>query len=174
MPFQDAFATARLTFERLTEGHRAEMRRFQADPDVMRYIGGVRSPAQTAAYFERNLRHWDQYGYGVWVLRERDRGDMAGVGVLRHLLVEGEDEVEIGYGFFPQYWGRGLATEVARACVARGFDHAGLDSLVAVADPGNSASHHVLRKAGMEYERDFDHDEGERQSLFRLHRSAWG
>ena len=91
----------RLSFERLTAGHLAELRRFQTNADVMRYIGGVRSPEQTAAYFERNLRHWDEHGFGVWVLREAGRSEMAGIGVLRHLLVEGEDEVETGYGFYP-------------------------------------------------------------------------
>jgi RimJ/RimL family protein N-acetyltransferase len=169
----DAFATARLTFERLTEGHRTELRRFQTDPDVMRHIGGIRTPEQTEAYVERNLRHWEQYGYGIWVLREQGRSEMAGVGVLRHLLVDGQDEVETGYGFFPEYWGRGLATEVAVACLERGFDRVELDSIVAVTDPGNSASHHVLRKVGMAYERDFDNDGG-RASLFRIHRRRQG
>jgi RimJ/RimL family protein N-acetyltransferase len=166
MPFPDAFGTARLTFERLTAGHLPEMRRFQTDPAAMQYIGGVRTPEQTAAYFERNLRHWDEYGFGIWVLREAGREEMAGVGVLRHLLVEGVDEVETGYGFFPEYWGRGLATEVAVACLDHGFNRVGLDSIVAVTHPDNRASHHVLRKVGMAYERDFDH-EGERSSLFR-------
>jgi RimJ/RimL family protein N-acetyltransferase len=169
MTFPDAFATARLTFERLTAGHTTEMRRFQTDPDVMRYIGGVRTPEQTTAYFDRNLRHWDQYGYGVWVLRELGRSEMAGIGVLRHLLVERQDEVETGYGFYPGLWGRGYASEVAAACLDLGFRRVGLDSIVAVTHPDNSASQRVLRKAGMTYERDFDLD-GARSSLFRIAR----
>jgi RimJ/RimL family protein N-acetyltransferase len=169
----DAFATARLTFERLTAAHLPEMRRFQGHPDVMKYIGGVRTPEQTGAYLERNLRHWEEYGYGVWILREAGRSGMAGVGVLRHLLVDGQDEVETGYGFFPEYWGRGLATEVAVACLERGFGRVGLDSIVAVTDPENSASHHVLQKIGMAYERDFDNDGG-RASLFRIRRETRG
>ncbi len=169
----EAFATARLTFERLTAGHTTEMRRFQTDPDVMRYIGGVRTPEQTTAYFDRNLRHWDQHGYGVWVLRELGRSEMAGIGVLRHLLVEGENEVETGYGFYPELWGKGYAMEVAAACLDHGFRSVGLDSIVAVTHPDNRASQHVLRKSGMSYERDFDLD-GERASLFRIRRSMKG
>jgi RimJ/RimL family protein N-acetyltransferase len=169
MPFPDAFATERLSFERLTAGHLRELRQFQTNAEVMRYIGGVRSPEQTAAYFERNLRHWDEHGFGVWVVREIGQSDMAGIGVLRHLLVEGEDEVETGYGFYPALWGRGYAMEVATACLEHGFQRFGLASIVAVTHPDNSASQRVLRKAGMTYERDFDLD-GARSSLFRIAR----
>jgi RimJ/RimL family protein N-acetyltransferase len=169
MPFPDAFATERLSFERLTAGHLPELRRFQTNADVMRYIGGVRSPEQTAAYFERNLRHWDEHGFGVWVVRESGRSEMAGIGVLRHLLVEGEDEVETGYGFYPELWGRGYAMEVAVTCLDHGFRSIGLGSIVAVTHPDNRASQHVLRKVGMAYERDFDLD-GDRASLFRVRR----
>ena len=80
---------------------------------------------------------------------------MAGIGVLRHLLVEGEDEVETGYGFYPELWGRGYAMEVAIACLERGFGQVGLGSIVAVTHPDNRASQHVLRKVGMVYERKF-------------------
>lgn len=169
MAFPDAFASPRLSFERLTQGHFAEMRRFQGDPVVMRYIGGVRSEEQTVAYLERNLRHWDDHGFGVWVLREAGRPEMAGIGVLRHLLVDGEDEVETGYGFFPALWGKGYATEVAVTCLAHGFQHTGLDSIVAATHPDNRDSQHVLRKVGMEYEKEFVLD-GNPTSLFRIRR----
>jgi len=169
MAFPDSFTTERLSFERLATRHIPELRRFQSNPDVMRYIGGIRTPEQTGAYFERNLRHWDEHGFGVWVIRETGRSDMAGIGVLRHLLVEGEDEVETGYGFYPDLWGRGYATEVATACLEHGFRRIGLDSIVAVTHPANRASQDVLRKVGMTYERDFDLD-GTMSSLFRTRR----
>jgi RimJ/RimL family protein N-acetyltransferase len=169
MAFPDAFATARLSFERLTAAHLPELRRFQTNADVMRHIGGVRSPEQTAAYFERNLKHWDDHGFGVWVLRESGQSEMAGIGVLRHLLVEGADEVETGYGFYPGLWGRGYAMEVAVACLDKGFRQVGLKSIVAVTHPDNRASQHVLRKVGMKYERDFEL-EGAPASLFRIAR----
>jgi RimJ/RimL family protein N-acetyltransferase len=167
--FPDAFTSARLTFERLTPAHFPELRRFQTNADVMRYIGGVRTPEQTAAYLERNLRHWDEYGFGVWLVRETGRSEMAGIGVLRHLMVEGEDEVETGYGFYPELWGRGYAMEVATACLDQGFRRVGLASIVAVTHPDNRASQHVLRKVGMDYERDFELDGGP-ASLFRIAR----
>jgi len=172
MAFPDSWSSERLAFERLTLAHRAEIRRFQTDPEVMHYIGGVRTEEGTDAYFAKNLSAWDRHQRGTWVVREHGRPEMVGVGVLRDLVVEGVPEVETGYGFFPRYWGKGYATEIARACLARGFGTLGLESIVAVTHPDNAASHHVLRKAGMTLEREFLQD-GDRASLFRIHRGEW-
>ena len=82
---------------------------------------------------------------------------MIGRAILRHLDVGGVDEIEIGYGFMPDYWGRGLATEVAHALVAMGRDQLHLPSVVAITTPANLASQHVMQKAGLAYERDIVH-----------------
>jgi RimJ/RimL family protein N-acetyltransferase len=136
------------------------------DPAVMAHLGGVRDDEGTAAYLARNLQHWADYGFGLWILREVSGGDPIGRAVLRHLAVEGVDEVEVGYGFYQEYWGRGLATEVTRACLALGRRHLGLGSIVAVTSPANLASQRVLRKAGLACEREFLF-EGTASLLFR-------
>lgn len=164
--FPDSFTTARLRAERLTAAHLDEVRRMHRDPDAMAYLGGVRTEEQTRAYLARNLQHWADYGFGLWILRDAGGGDPIGRAVLRHIPVDGVDEVEVGYGFYPAYWGRGLATEVAVACLALGRRHLHLGSIVALTSPDNLASHHVLRKAGLAHERDLLHD-GVATSLFR-------
>lgn len=168
MAFPDSFSTARLEAERLTPAHLPEVQRMHRDPAVMANLGGVRDDAQTAAYFARNLQHWADYGFGLWILREVGGTDPVGRAVLRHLLVEGVDEVEVGYAFYPAFWGRGLATEIAGACLDLGRRELRLATMVAVTRPGNLASQHVLRKAGLVYEREFMH-EGVVCSLFRTH-----
>ena len=137
-----------------------------SDSAVMAHLGGVRNAEQTAAYLARNLRHWADYGFGLWILREAGGGDLIGRAVLRHIQVEGIDEVEVGYGFYPAYWGRGLATEVTTTCLTLGRHDLRLASIVALTSPDNRASQHVLRKAGLVYERDLVHD-GFPSSLFR-------
>ena len=92
--------------------------------------------------------------------------------MLRHLDVDGVDEIETGYAFYEQYWGRGYATEVTRACLALGFDQRGLTSIVAVTTLGNTASQHVLQKCGLHYERTFQRDD-ETLALFRIFASAY-
>jgi len=111
----DSFSTARLEAERLTSEHLPELLRMHRDPAVMAQLGGVRDPEQTAAYLARNLQHWADYGFGLWILCATGGGDPIGRAVLRHLDVEGADEIEVGYAFYPAWWGRGLATEIAMA-----------------------------------------------------------
>ncbi|MGE5836053.1 MAG: GNAT family N-acetyltransferase [Acidobacteriota bacterium] len=167
--FPDAFATARMRAERLRPVHIADLLRMDSDPRVMEHLGGVRNESQTAAYLERNLRHWDEHGFGLWMLREHGRDDVIGRAVLRHLLVEGVDEVEVGYCFYPAFWGRGLATEITRVCLDFARNRLRRATVVGVTTPGNLASQHVLVKNGLVYEREFLLD----TMLMRLFRKSW-
>jgi hypothetical protein len=64
------------------------------DPDVMLYLGGVRSPEATSVYLAVNLAHWDRHGFGLWALKMRN-GEFAGRAGIRHLVVDGAQEVEV-------------------------------------------------------------------------------
>ena len=88
-----------------------------------------------------------------------------------HLLVEGVDEVEVGYGFYPEFWGRGLATEIATACLAFARSQLELRSVVAITLPANVRSQRVMTKVGLVYERDISHEEL-RHLLFRSRPAA--
>ncbi len=129
--FPESFTTARLEAERLTAAHEAEVQRMHRDAKTMAYLGGVRDAEFTKAYLEKNLLHWETFGFGVWILREVGGGEPIGRAVLRHLLVDDFDEVEVGYAFYPPYWGRGLATEVTRVCLEFAYDFLGFDTIVA-------------------------------------------
>jgi len=142
MPFPDSFSKIRLQTERLTSDHLSEVLRMHRDPAVMAHLGGVRDDDQTAAYLARNLQHWADYGFGLWILRERGGGEPIGRVVLRHLFVEGVDEVEVHLG-----------------------------TIVAVTSPTNLASQRVLEKVGLVYEREFIH-EGALSALFRARASS--
>jgi RimJ/RimL family protein N-acetyltransferase len=153
----DSFSTARMVAERLTAAHWLDLRRMDENEPFMALLGGVRDEAGTAVYLEHNLKHWADHGFGIWMLRDAASSAVIGRAILRHLDVEGVDEVEVGYGFVPEYWGRGLATEIALACVGIGHDHFGLASIVAITTPANLASQRVMLKAGLAYERDIVH-----------------
>src|SRR5262245_55888407 len=103
--FPDSFSTERLRAERLVDRHFEAIRAMDSDPEYMSLLGGTRDEAATRAYLARNLKHWDDYGFGLWMLRDV-QGEIAGRCVLRHLDVEGTDEVELGYGLHTRYWGR--------------------------------------------------------------------
>ncbi len=163
----DTFETTRLRAERLESHHLDELRRMHIDGDVMLHLGGVRDEAQTASYLAKNLDHWTRYGFGLWILRERYGVEPIGRAVLRHLVVDGVDDVEVGYAFYQPFWGVGLATEITAACLAIGRERLGLDTIVAVTSPDNLKSQHVLQKNGLVFDRTFRY-EGADATLFRI------
>jgi hypothetical protein len=82
------FSTSRLTAERLHEGHLADLVALHLDPDVSRYLGGVRSPEETETYLTVNIAHWERHGFGLWVLRTHtgEFAGRAGIRASRHIL----------------------------------------------------------------------------------------
>lgn len=147
------FTLRRLLGERLTVSHLPVLRRMHSDTRVMQPLGGVRSDRETVAYLENNLAHWDEHGFGIWILREADGGRIVGRAGLRHRLVNETAEVELVYALLPEYWGRGLATEAARACVTIGREWMGLPSIVALIHPDHVASRRVTEKSALVPER---------------------
>jgi RimJ/RimL family protein N-acetyltransferase len=127
------------------------------DERMMAPLGGTRSEQDTVAYLERNLAHWADHGFGIWILREPESGRIMGRAGLGHVEVEGQDEVELAFALLPEFWNRGLATDAARACVAVGRDWLGLPSIIGLTVPTDQAAQRVLRKSALVYEREVVH-----------------
>jgi RimJ/RimL family protein N-acetyltransferase len=168
--FPESFATERLRAERLLPQHFDAIRAMDSDAAYMARLGGTRSESQTRDYLTRNLKHWDQYNFGLWMLRDH-AGAIVGRCVLRHLDVEGTDEVELGYGLHTPYWGRGLATEVAKELLRLGRSELARETVVAVTRPENHGSQRVLVKTGLALEREIAYD-GVPHLLFRSARNV--
>jgi RimJ/RimL family protein N-acetyltransferase len=127
--------------------------RVYSDPLVMRYISrGVRSREETITALADQIEHWRQHGFGMWALREKRSDDFIGRCGLR--VLDRTQEVEVGYTLARSAWGKGYATEAARQALSFGFEEAGLERIVAVAQPENVASRHVMEKLGMRFEKD--------------------
>ena len=148
----DHFSTKRLTAERLNETHLADLVALHLDPDVARYIGGVRSAETTKAYLDVNMAHWDQHGFGLWVMRTQD-GAFVGRGGIRHILVDDIDEIEILYAYKREFWGQGFASEIAAAMTDIGLSHFKLPSLIGIVNVRNGASRRVLERSDYLVER---------------------
>ncbi len=116
--------------------------------ELTRWLGGALSlpPADLVARWARVSALDDRYG--AWAV-ERADGVVAGT-VLFKPLPNGVGEVEVGWHLHPDSWGRGYATESARAVIDRGF-RAGVPEVYAVVRPGNVASVAVCRRLGMHH-----------------------
>jgi ribosomal-protein-alanine N-acetyltransferase len=154
MPALNELRTPRLLLRRMRREDAEDMLRMHSDPRVMATLGGLRPEAEMRQRFERHLEHWERHGFGWWVLREPGTERFVGRGGLRRLTIEGRPELELGYGLMAEFWGRGLATELARESVRVAFEVLGEPELTCFTLPTNRASRRVMEKVGFRYERD--------------------
>ncbi len=151
----DVVHTARLEGLRLCAEHARALHLMHADPVVMATLGGVIGEAEAMRRLRQQEEHWAREGFGLWALFDRASGEFVGRGGLRRVTILGRDEVEVAYAFRAAWWGRGLATELARFSVETGFGRLGLRSLVAFTLITNLPSQRVMQKVGFTRERDF-------------------
>jgi ribosomal-protein-alanine N-acetyltransferase len=129
-----------------------DLSRIYADADVMKYLSGhPLTEKETASWLKYFLSGWEQYGFGWWAVTLKERGALIGHCGLQFIHVT--PDVEVTYGLEKAYWRMGLASEAARACLRYGFEELGLDRIYALADPGNVASHLVMKRVGMSYDK---------------------
>lgn len=166
----EQFRTSRLIAERLQEDHLADLVALHLDPEVSRYLGGVRSPEATKAYLALNMAHWDRHGYGLCVLRT-PTGAFAGRAGLRQVVVDDQEEVEIAYTFKRDFWGQGLASEIAPALTRLGLLQLKLPSLVGLVSVENAPSRRVLEKSNYTLERSTTY-RGEKIAVYRSPKSS--
>jgi len=149
-----------------------------SDPIGMRYIGPgtPNTPEQTRAWLnkwlENNRYNWSEETlqrvpqllrapqrnahFSMWAVIDRETNTLIGRCGLLAWNLDGQLEVEVGYHLARPFWGRGLATEAARAARDYGFDRLGFDRLISVIAVGNATSERVAIKNGMSRERDTD------------------
>lgn len=128
------------------------------NPEVIRYVGMGEPPGdeQIQAYIEAARKLYRDEGFCLWPLVYRENHELIGFCGFDRLW--GGEKIEIGYWLAPGYWGKGLATEAARAVMRYGRERLGLWRIVAVAQPENRASIRVLEKLGMTHEKNVSHE----------------
>jgi RimJ/RimL family protein N-acetyltransferase len=144
----DSLATPSLDLRPFAEDDAPEMHRIYSDPVVMRYV--ATGPAASLAATERLLYdytvHQLAHGFSFWGVVERASGVLIGDAGLYRTPA---GEVELGYTLAQASWGRGYATEAARAWLDAAFGPLGFGEVIALAEPANAASLRVLEKVGM-------------------------
>jgi len=120
-------------------------------PDVRRYLWDdvVISRERAAETVRDAIALAEREDLGQWLVLDRGSGVLAGFcGLIRR---DGEDAPELMYGLAREWWGRGLATEAARAVLAFGFDDPRCTRITAATDPPNEASQRVMERLGMRF-----------------------
>lgn len=150
----------RMSLDPLGPTHGDALRPLLDDPRVARTLSLDAKPPAPGAEPEaltRSAEHWELHGFGMWLLRDRETGELIGRGGLQRCAIEGTDEVEVCWAVVPERWGQGYASEVAATCLKLAFQGLYLGTVVAFTLPDNLPSRKVMTKAGMSYERDISH-----------------
>ena len=145
--------TERLRLRRWREGDADAYARICADPEVMRYITGFPlTREQAEGQISRFEKAWEGRGFGMWAAEEKESGEIVGrIGLLYHHDWPGDDKTEVAWLLDRSRWGRGFATEGARASLRYGFEEARLELIISLAVPRNIASRRVMEKAGLTF-----------------------
>jgi len=149
----ESLRTGRLTLRDLTAHDFATVHAYASDPAVTRYMNwGPNTEQDTRGFIARALNQQAQtprthYTLGVCL---EDGSLIGGCGL--HVTDESSKEGFIGYVLNKTYWGKGHATEIARALLQFGFGTMGLRRIWTTCDTYNVASRRVLEKAGMRRE----------------------
>ena len=153
--------TDRLILRRWRETDLDPFARMNADPEVMRHFPSPLTRAQSDAFAARAEKHFEESGFGLWAVEVPGVAPFIGFVGLWAPIFEAHftPAVEVGWRLDRPYWGKGYATEAARAAVADGFGRLGLQEIVSMTAPANVRSIAVMERLGMTHDPsdDFDH-----------------
>jgi RimJ/RimL family protein N-acetyltransferase len=144
--------TPRLILREFVPDDVTALAKILAKPEAMRFSPtGPISIEQTAAKMASFIDSYVELGYGKWTVIERQTGQLIGYCGIAIAEIEGKHENELGYRFDPHFWGQGLATEAATACLEYALKTLKLKYVLGIVYPENKASIRVLEKIGMEF-----------------------
>lgn len=143
--------TERLLLTRLDAVWLDALAAMLADPVVMTYFPRPMTRSESEYWLRRNTERYELHGTALFAVLREDLTGPTFLGdcglVVRRL--GGHVHLELGYHFAAQAWGRGYATEAARACLALGFRHTAASKIIALIRPENLPSRRVAQRLGM-------------------------
>lgn len=171
---------------RLRDWEAADERRFydvMNMPAVMRHLGGVQTPEQWHAGFERLREYQRDFGHTFWIVEDRATGEILGFCGLKRVNAPGAGKLtgtpEIGWRLRESAWGQGIAKEAAIATLDAGFGRFGYDRIIAMTIPPNVESQGLMKRLGMTRSEELDFTderfgpEVNPQIIYRIEAADW-
>jgi RimJ/RimL family protein N-acetyltransferase len=123
-----------------------------ADPELMRYVGGVMDRIAAWRRMAAYAGHWSLRGYGRWALEVKATGRF--VGYSGGFAPDGWPEPEINWGLGRAHFGRGFSTEAATRARAYAYDVLGFMKIASCIDLENKPSIAVAKRLGAKFDRE--------------------
>ena len=167
--------TERLLLRELTDDDHRELHAILQNPRVNRFVGGPPPPLDeyVRASRERWEAHRAEHGFCMWAALRRGDGVLLGRCGPVVQRIDGESEVEVGYMFAEEHWGRGYAAEAARATRDWAFRTLDVPHVISLILPENGPSVRVAERNGMSVWKMADFRE-HRVRVYRVTREEWG
>ena len=145
--------TSRLRLTPIRISDLDELHRLWTGPEVRKYIwdGVVISREEAASIIAQSDDYFLHRRFGLWTMKLGvvPAGEGRIIGFCGFWYFRDPPALELIYGLDPAYWGRGLATEAARAMIQYGFDEISFESITGSTDAANARSALVMERAGM-------------------------
>lgn len=139
----------RLYFREFTEDDTLLLFELNSNPNVIKYVHEAEpTPENINDTLQNNIfQQYKLYGHGRWAVHLKSNNEFIGWCGLKY--IKEADEIDLGYRFKEQYWGKGYGFEAVKATIDYGFSKLKLKRIVATALPQNIASWKIMEKCGM-------------------------
>jgi RimJ/RimL family protein N-acetyltransferase len=158
---EPSLRTERLLLRRWRPEDRPLFAELNADARVVEFLPRALAREESDAVADRIENHFALHGFGLWAVEIPGLTRFAGFIGLATPRFEAAFTpcVEIGWRLAAEHWGRGYATEGARAAIEFGFRELQLAEILSFTVPANVRSRRVMEKIGMQHSPadDFDH-----------------
>ena len=147
--------TKRLVLRPMLESDFESLLLIFTDPKVMAAFNHpLFNLEQMSRWLSRNLKHQNEFGYGLFSVILKETGELIGDCGLE--VMEDMGAAELGYDFRSIFWNQGYATEAATAVRDYAFQVLRLPRLISLIRLGNQASRRVAEKVGMTLAAEFE------------------
>lgn len=147
--------TNRLIIRKMTIEDFNSLNKIFSDKKTMEFWSNPFTEKEVRKWIQKNINNYRNYGFGRWVIILKKNKKI--IGDIGYLCIEinGKIENDLGYIIYSKYWGKGYATEGAKACLNHGFNKLGMERIVANMPYNHYASQKVAKKVGMKKETEF-------------------
>lgn len=148
--------TQRLILRPFTLEDLDDLAKILADPDVMEFstTGPITREATQKFLEEKVLKEYKEWGTSVLAVIHKEDNQLIGFCGINHQILDGNPVAELGYRFAKAYWGQGLATEAAKACMEDVHRHLSIPRIVSIIEKDNTRSIALAERVGLRYEFD--------------------
>ncbi len=145
--------TERLNLRKMTTDDVQNLMTIFTDREAMRYYPSTMNEEETLGWINRTLSNYEKLGVGFWIVEDKLTGRFLGQCGIIPQEFDGADVMEIAYLFVRKEWGKGYATESAKACKEYGLQSMGLQKMFSFIDANNTQSARVAERNGMHVEK---------------------